>query len=179
MAIVSSPDPTYERGSGDIRLIPWGSLMLITFWREISLRQSHCRTHNLGSGDETTPARASAITFTCHVQFCDVISLFRYTFTVATKFRGDLAHAQTVCSRHSFSPSVPGNEASRGLAIPPQRLVMVDRRATSFYHLMRGSCRTSPGLLEPLRDDKCGFIPQRLLMLLEVLQAQLTPHNGL
>ena len=45
--IVSSPDPTYERGSGDIRLIPRASLMLITFWREISLRQSHCRKDNL------------------------------------------------------------------------------------------------------------------------------------
>ena len=33
--VVSSPDPTYERGSGDIRLIPWASLTLITFWREI------------------------------------------------------------------------------------------------------------------------------------------------
>ena len=29
--IVSSPDPTYERGSGDIWLIPRASLMLITF----------------------------------------------------------------------------------------------------------------------------------------------------
>ena len=45
--VVSSPDPTYERGSGDIRLIPRASLTLITFWREISLRQSHCRKHNL------------------------------------------------------------------------------------------------------------------------------------
>ena len=33
--VVSSPDPTYERGSGDIRLIPQASLTLITFWREI------------------------------------------------------------------------------------------------------------------------------------------------
>ena len=33
--IVSSPDPTYERGSCDIRLIPRASLTLITFWREI------------------------------------------------------------------------------------------------------------------------------------------------
>ena len=39
--LVSSPDPTYERGSGDIRLIPRASLTLITFWREICLRQSH------------------------------------------------------------------------------------------------------------------------------------------
>ena len=38
--IVSSSDPTYERGSGDIWLIPRASLMLITFWIEISLRQS-------------------------------------------------------------------------------------------------------------------------------------------
>ena len=45
--LVSSPDPTYKRGSGDIRLIPRASLTLITFWREISLRQSHCRKHNL------------------------------------------------------------------------------------------------------------------------------------
>ena len=36
-----------ERGSGDIRLIPRASLKLITFWREISLRQSHCRKDNL------------------------------------------------------------------------------------------------------------------------------------
>ena len=36
-----------ERGSGDIRLIPRASLTLITFWREISLRQSHCRKDNL------------------------------------------------------------------------------------------------------------------------------------
>ena len=28
--VVSWPDPTYERGSGDIRPIPWVSLMLIT-----------------------------------------------------------------------------------------------------------------------------------------------------
>ena len=34
-SLVSSPDPTYERGSGDIRLIPRASLTLITFWREI------------------------------------------------------------------------------------------------------------------------------------------------
>ena len=47
LLIVSSPDPTYERGSGGIRLIPQASLTLITFWREISLRQSHCRKHNL------------------------------------------------------------------------------------------------------------------------------------
>ena len=40
-------DPTYERGSGDIRLIPQASLTLITFWREISFHQSHCRKHNL------------------------------------------------------------------------------------------------------------------------------------
>ena len=25
--LISSPDPTYERGSGDIRLIPWASLL--------------------------------------------------------------------------------------------------------------------------------------------------------
>ena len=37
----------YERGSGDIQLIPRASLTLITFWREISLRQSHCRKNNL------------------------------------------------------------------------------------------------------------------------------------
>ena len=42
--LVSSPDPTYKRGSGDIQLIPQASL---TFWREISLRQSHCRKDNL------------------------------------------------------------------------------------------------------------------------------------
>ena len=36
-----------ERGSGDIRKIPRASLKLITFWREISLRQSHCRKDNL------------------------------------------------------------------------------------------------------------------------------------
>ena len=36
-----------ERGSGDIRQIPRASLKLITFWREISLRQSHCRKDNL------------------------------------------------------------------------------------------------------------------------------------
>ena len=41
--VVSSPDPTYKRGSGDIRLIPQASLMLITFRRESSLHQSHCR----------------------------------------------------------------------------------------------------------------------------------------
>ena len=29
--LVSSPDPTYERESGDIWMIPWASLMLITF----------------------------------------------------------------------------------------------------------------------------------------------------
>ena len=45
--VVSSPDPTYKRGSGDIWPIPLASLTLITFWREISLRQSHCRKHNL------------------------------------------------------------------------------------------------------------------------------------
>ena len=45
--LVSSPDPTCERGSGDIRLIPRASLILITFWREISLHQSHCRKDNL------------------------------------------------------------------------------------------------------------------------------------
>ena len=45
--LVTSPDPTYERGSGDIRLIPRASLTLITFWRENSLRQSHCRKDNL------------------------------------------------------------------------------------------------------------------------------------
>jgi len=45
--LVSSPDPTYKRGSGDIQLIPQVSLTLITFQREISLRQSHCRKHNL------------------------------------------------------------------------------------------------------------------------------------
>ena len=33
--LVSSPDPTCERWSGDIRLIPRASLILITFWREI------------------------------------------------------------------------------------------------------------------------------------------------
>ena len=44
--VVSFPDSTYERGSGDTRLIPQASLMLIT-WREISLRQSHCRKQNL------------------------------------------------------------------------------------------------------------------------------------
>ena len=43
LSIVSCPDPTYERGSGDIRLIPRASLMLITFRREISLHQSYCR----------------------------------------------------------------------------------------------------------------------------------------
>ena len=37
--LVSSPDPTYERGSGDIRPIPWALLSLITFWREISLQR--------------------------------------------------------------------------------------------------------------------------------------------
>jgi len=42
LLLVSSPDPTYERGSGDIRLIPRDY-----FQREISLRQSHCRKHNL------------------------------------------------------------------------------------------------------------------------------------
>ena len=47
VCVVSSPDPIYERGSGDIRLIPRASLTLITFQREISLRQSHCRKHNL------------------------------------------------------------------------------------------------------------------------------------
>jgi len=36
-----------ERGSGDIRLIPRASLTFITFWREISLHQSHCRKDNL------------------------------------------------------------------------------------------------------------------------------------
>ena len=36
-----------ERGSGDIRPIPRASLTFITFWREISLRQSHCRKDNL------------------------------------------------------------------------------------------------------------------------------------
>jgi len=46
-ALVSSPDPTYDRGSGDIWLIPRVSLMLMKFWREISLRQSHRRKHNL------------------------------------------------------------------------------------------------------------------------------------
>ena len=36
--------PLYERrGSGDVWPIPWVSLMLITFWREISFHQSHCR----------------------------------------------------------------------------------------------------------------------------------------
>ena len=44
LPLVSSPDPTYDRGSGDIQLIPRASL---TFWREISLRQSHCRKDNL------------------------------------------------------------------------------------------------------------------------------------
>ena len=34
--VVSSPDPTYERGSGDIQLIPRVSLMLITFQRSFS-----------------------------------------------------------------------------------------------------------------------------------------------
>ena len=38
-SVVLSPNPTYERGSGDIRLIPRASLTLITFWRDISLRQ--------------------------------------------------------------------------------------------------------------------------------------------
>ena len=47
LALVSSPDPTYKRGSGDIWLIPQASLTLITFWREISLRQSHCRKDDL------------------------------------------------------------------------------------------------------------------------------------
>ena len=42
--LVSSPDPTYERGSGDI---PRASLILITLLREISFCQSHCREHNL------------------------------------------------------------------------------------------------------------------------------------
>ena len=42
-SLVSSSDPTYKRGSGDIGLIPQASLTLITFWREISLCQSHCR----------------------------------------------------------------------------------------------------------------------------------------
>ena len=37
------PDPTYKRGSGGIWLIPRASVMLITFWRAISLCQSHCR----------------------------------------------------------------------------------------------------------------------------------------
>ena len=41
MGISLVPDPTYQRGSGDIRLIPQASLTLITFWREISLHQSH------------------------------------------------------------------------------------------------------------------------------------------
>ena len=36
-----------ERGSGDIRQIPRASLKFITFWREIPLRQSHCRKDNL------------------------------------------------------------------------------------------------------------------------------------
>ena len=45
--VVSSPDPTYERGSGDIWLISQASLMLITFRTEISLRPSQCRKDNL------------------------------------------------------------------------------------------------------------------------------------
>ena len=46
--LVSCPNLTHERrGSGDVMLIPRISLTLITFWREIFLRQSHCRKHNL------------------------------------------------------------------------------------------------------------------------------------
>ena len=46
--IVSCPDPTRtRRGSGDIWVIPRTSITLITFCREISLCQSHCRKHNL------------------------------------------------------------------------------------------------------------------------------------
>ena len=45
--VVSSLDPTYKRGSGDIWLIPQASLTLITFWTEISLRQSDYRKDNL------------------------------------------------------------------------------------------------------------------------------------
>ena len=41
--------PPKKRGSGDIWLISLASLTLITFWREISLCQSHCRKHNLWS----------------------------------------------------------------------------------------------------------------------------------
>jgi len=42
------PDPSGRtRTRRDIRLIPRASLTLITFRREISLRQSHCRKHNL------------------------------------------------------------------------------------------------------------------------------------
>ena len=50
--VVSSPDPTYERGSGDIWLISQASLMLITFRTEISLRQSHCRKDNCSATPE-------------------------------------------------------------------------------------------------------------------------------
>ena len=51
--LVSSPDPTQEERSDDIRLISQASLTLITFWRESSLRQSHCRKHNLWLQPET------------------------------------------------------------------------------------------------------------------------------
>ena len=47
VCLVSAPDTTYERGSGDIWLIPRASLTLITFRKEISLHQSHCRKHNM------------------------------------------------------------------------------------------------------------------------------------
>ena len=49
LLLVSSPDPTYERESGDIRLILRASLTLITFWREISENAENtiCNTGNL------------------------------------------------------------------------------------------------------------------------------------
>ena len=42
------PYTTHERrGSGDVWLISQASLPLITFWREFSLCQSHCRKNDL------------------------------------------------------------------------------------------------------------------------------------
>ena len=52
LILVSSPDPTYERGSGDIRLVPRASLTLITFWRDFSppiTLQKHNLQCNTGS----------------------------------------------------------------------------------------------------------------------------------
>ena len=49
-SLVSCPDPTHERSaSGDNWPIPRASLTLNTFWREISLYQSHCRKRNLSA----------------------------------------------------------------------------------------------------------------------------------